>query len=590
MMSSPSSSDTNNEKESSSEISAATSASPSPRGVAGRTNYDDWHKRSKELLEEATRDDEEKALESKEALGHSRHAFSQVEAEEREKLDKAKATKKQLDIHQHREAAGILTLDQTWLDQELTRAATSSTPGTVYVTRDTFVQADNNAAQQEQEGGSKNTNLAPRRVLCLSHMKGPATIELSPELSKMECIPEVPLKETESESTETTEATAPKEPVKVYGLIKLFCMHLSNGIIVRNNNCKVITSYIELSHCSDTTLHITSKGGQNKISTIQVDLCQRIRLEYLGHDPSRDNVVFGGHKEDKIFHAGVSDMTILVARKSVDDANRLETVVDYKRDGAKADGSATAEEYQFITHVVSGKLVTERLLRMTNQKLVTEQELRNEILLKKKASSSSSSGDDELIYESNHPQAIDGLLTKYQVDDLIKSCEQHRKKGNEAFVAGEYAQAILWYTRAIDESEGLSGTLVKDEEEEDEKEDNASTPSSDDKKKDNKKEDDPNFFKGRSICYANRSACFLKLGHHDKALKDAEICTQLNPTYIKGYFRRGMALHAQKRFEEALPYLVKCLKMEPKNKQIQQAVKFCEIFLEKEHRARMEGS
>jgi len=31
----------------------------------------------------------------------------------------------------------------------------------------------------------------------------------------------------------------------------------------------------------------------------------------------------------------------------------------------------------------------------------------------------------------------------------------------------------------------------------------------------------------------------LKLGHHEKALDDAEQCIKLDPTSVKGHFRRG---------------------------------------------------
>ena len=72
------------------------------------------------------------------------------------------------------------------------------------------------------------------------------------------------------------------------------------------------------------------------------------------------------------------------------------------------------------------------------------------------------------------------------------------------------------------------------------------------------------------VCLANRSACFLKLGHPEKALDDAESCVKLDPSYIKGVFRQGMALHALERFEEAIPVLAKSLEMEPKNKQVKQ--------------------
>jgi len=509
-----------------------------PIGVAGRTNYSEWDRKSKELWKETEQEEELEALESKEALGHSRHAFSQAEADEKLKLENAKATKKQLDKHKDREAAGVLTLDQNWLDGELSKQAEKSNPPIVKITRDTFSSQD-----------------AQKRVLFLSHLKGPAVVELKSDLSQLESVSMVPSKDPND----------PPQQVKVQGIVKLFLSHLSTDITVKCHNVKIITSHVEVSHCSNLNLHIVASKKDTKIATLQVDLSQHVRIEYVGYDPTRDNYVFGSDKNDKVYHAGVSDMTLVVAKREKDlnevDSKCLVANIDYLRDGAKSEGAATAEEYQFITHVVSGKLVNERLLRLGNQKLVTENELRKELSQKEAT---------EKIYESTHSQAIDGLLTQYQVDDLIKTCEQHKLKGNEAFGTGEYAQAILWYTRAIDESVGLSGTLVDDEE--------------------NEKKEETNFFKDRSICYANRSACFLKLGHFEKALDDAVFCTEINPEYIKGFFRRGMALHAMKRYEEALPHLVKCLKIEPNNKQVKQAIQFCEVFMAKQQRQRVEGS
>ena len=70
------------------------------------------------------------------------------------------------------------------------------------------------------------------------------------------------------------------------------------------------------------------------------------------------------------------------------------------------------------------------------------------------------------------------------------------------------------------------------------------------------------------ICYANRSACFLKLGQHEKALEDAEACTLMAPHYVKGWFRKGLALHAKGSFVDAIYAFEEALKLEPNNKQV----------------------
>ena len=52
--------------------------------------------------------------------------------------------------------------------------------------------------------------------------------------------------------------------------------------------------------------------------------------------------------------------------------------------------------------------------------------------------------------------------------------------------------------------------------------------------------------------YGNRSACRCGLGDYEDALLDAEECIRLNPTWAKGYVRKGAALHGLFRLDEAV--------------------------------------
>ena len=81
----------------------------------------------------------------------------------------------------------------------------------------------------------------------------------------------------------------------------------------------------------------------------------------------------------------------------------------------------------------------------------------------------------------------------------------------------------------------------------------------------------------------------MKLGHHDKALGDGIEAERLDPTYVKGIFRKGLALHAMGRYEEAIASLATAQKIEPKNKQIKQALGFAEMRMTQEIRKRMQG-
>ena len=227
---------------------------------------------------------------------------------------------------------------------------------------------------------------------------------------------------------------------------------------------------------------------------------------------------------------------------------RMEQKIDYKKDGAVSELNATAEEYQFVTKVLDGRLETDRLIRI-GTKALTQRELDAE--RKKK--------EEEVGHKSKEKPVACKTTTMApeKMRDLVNQCLLHKEEGNEAFKAGQYGQAVMLYSLAIDDSAGLQNVAQEDI-----------------------------YFKERHICYANRSACFLKLGHHEKALADAQTCIDLEPDYIKGIFRKGLALHAMGQYQEAMPILAQCLQLEPKNKQVKEALQFCEVKFQKARRTR----
>ncbi|XP_045101842.1 heat shock protein sti1 homolog isoform X2 [Portunus trituberculatus] len=85
-----------------------------------------------------------------------------------------------------------------------------------------------------------------------------------------------------------------------------------------------------------------------------------------------------------------------------------------------------------------------------------------------------------------------------------------REKGNECVRAGNFAEAILHYSHAI-KQDGSSPQL-----------------------------------------YSNRSFAFLKLQQYYHALEDANEAIRLDPTWAKGYFRRGEVEFATGLFDHAL--------------------------------------
>jgi tetratricopeptide (TPR) repeat protein len=105
-------------------------------------------------------------------------------------------------------------------------------------------------------------------------------------------------------------------------------------------------------------------------------------------------------------------------------------------------------------------------------------------------------------------------------DNKSLSAEEYKNKGNEAFKSNNVNEAIEFYTKAI--------------------------------------ELDPKNL----LCFSNRSVSYLKLEKYEDALKDADSCIELRPSWAKGYFRKGTALHNLKRLEEAKVVLEKAAELD----------------------------
>lgn len=183
------------------------------------------------------------------------------------------------------------------------------------------------------------------------------------------------------------------------------------------------------------------------------------------------------------------------------------------------DADDRKEEVQFITYRKDGEIVTERALRDKGNLPATKDEIEEKEL---------------------------------DMKTLLRDAQLKKIGGNEAFKEKHYAQAAVFYTQSLD----ILGTAKKKESIEAEKD-------------------------FTHTLLSNRAFCWQKLGHHDRAEEDARQCVKLKPKFCKGLFRLGLALHAQKKYFEAVPILGEALKLEPKNEQIKQALGFAEIQLRK---------
>lgn len=104
------------------------------------------------------------------------------------------------------------------------------------------------------------------------------------------------------------------------------------------------------------------------------------------------------------------------------------------------------------------------------------------------------------------------------------SAEEFKQKGNDAFRQKNFAEAIQHFTDAIKASE---------------------TPN--------------------HVLYSNRSACYSSLHDYEDALKDAQECVKINPTWAKGYNRVGAAEFGLSHYDEAINAYNKALEIEPNN-------------------------
>lgn len=596
-------------------------------GIAGRTNYSDWDKKTSSLLSDLETETNQEIQEAKEALGlNGKYASSAAEAQQRQQQAVLKEKKAVLNSYKQREMGVVQVLEDV-----LSIRSTNTNSNTT----------NKNSNGEEKEKEQSRTKFvtqkdvqAGKRVLNITNTTGPGHIILTQDLSNLECT--IPTNATgkgtvgTGTDNDTGTTLTPKsypqdaendvpEEVKrnrvIKGLIKISLTHLKDCTVTLK--CKVITGLLEVSHCENVLVKVCQ---DSTIVTIQADLCHDLNIQF--HDapsgkclkspsanatananaaviiPTSSNkfMYWGEDKDDRIFHAGVSNLQVEFYR---DGFVESQTVFDYKKDGkAEKVGNATAEETQFVTSVLDGELVTEKVLRQGSAtgttvaggvdggggggggaRAMTKREMKEVAIQKEKIRQAvdkqlggikvidKDGNEVHPIQKGNDTQEDDDVVAeeiytsmpKSDIDTIVKDCEAQKAKGNEAFVAGEYAQAVLLYTLALDRAAELPDSESKTQ-----------------------------LFP-RHIVLSNRSASFLKLGHHDKALADGEEAERLDPNYVKGIFRKGLALHAMGRYQDALTSLSTALKIEPKNKQIKQALQFAEVRFQQEMRKRMEG-
>lgn len=576
-----------------------TSARP---GKAGRCDYDQWDKVTRTLVEDAEEEEQREIEENKKALGlDGKYAQSQADADERKKAKEVLKAKKVLDNYKKRESAvradlkGILGPPPS-KDNDSNEESKSSDPKTVRITRDLMDAGKRVLVISDTSGASQSDTVVLTSDLSLLESQMAANTTMTPKKYSDDAENDV--------VEEKANTAAPAR--KIYGVIKCFLSNVHNCTVLIK--CKVISGTLEMSHCSNVVVKIERDAT---VATIQADICEDISIIFNDAPSgkngtttaagvpvdtsvnSKNRIYWGQDKEDRIFHAGVKNMKVQINR---DGFLETERICDYLKDGAKAIGNATEEEFQFVTSCVDEELVTEAVVREgsttgQNARPLTKREIEEEKVKREKAGNMAINMAENMIKfkevnkdgkkkvtKTAEPtvksapvvedveeeiEEVYASMSKEEIDAVVKECEQNKARGNEAFGSGEYAQAILLYSLALDKAAELP----------------------DDAKDKTKK---PLF--PRDVTLSNRSAAFLKLGEHEKAAADAKLAHEYNDTNVKAWFRHGLALHAMKQWKEAITILAQAHKLEPKNKSIKEALQFAEMRLTQDMRKRMQGS
>lgn len=294
---------------------------------------------------------------------------------------------------------------------------------------------------------------------------------------------------------------------------------------------KPIKIFIE--SAKDTTI---SCAGTVKTSTMEIWNCSNCEITFESGAASTkttqidecENVTLLFPSRDtigSIYHATTSGLSLVFTDESMLDGKNIHVVdVDDNDFRELQKKEENEEENNNGGGSSSNSRVRQHVTRFVNGKILTERVIR---------------GKDEF------PTTARELNANSVEEAEAKAKEERRAankaKGNEAFKSGDYGSAIAHYELSLQDTE-----LDSD----------------------------------KSIVHSNRAACFLKLGRLEEALKEAERSVSLDEKNVKGNFRVGLALHALKRYGEAVKALEKAQSLEKKkqNKDIENAIRMAEFM------------
>ena len=180
------------------------------------------------------------------------------------------------------------------------------------------------------------------------------------------------------------------------------------------------------------------------------------------------------------------------------------------------------------------KLIARAMTRIGNS-LVKQGKLEEAIAMYNKSLTEHRSADT-LKRLNETERALKQAMEEAYVD--MGLCTEEKDKGNEAFKAQKFPEAVKHYTEAI-------------------------------------KRGPPGVNEEAYKLFSNRAACYTKLGAWNEGLKDAEKCIELAPTFGKGYSRKGHLQYFMKEYTKAMQTYEEGLKHDPESQELKDGLRRC---------------
>lgn len=120
----------------------------------------------------------------------------------------------------------------------------------------------------------------------------------------------------------------------------------------------------------------------------------------------------------------------------------------------------------------------------------------------------------------------------------MEKCAEEREKGNQMFKDMKYPEAVAAYSEAL----------------------RRGPPSV-----------NPDAYK----IYSNLAACYTKLCAYPEGVKAADKCLELEPTFVRGYSRKGTLQFFMKEYDKALETYQKGLAHDPDNAELKEGMQRC---------------